>query len=100
VPNPIAVPASERPCPECGEERTCIAHETTEVAELIPAEVIVRQDIREVLACRKCDAEVVRAPMPVCIAVRKGARAVCMKKRPAERTLEAGELSATYLERE
>jgi transposase len=42
VPNPIEVPASERPCPECGEERTCIAHETTEVAELIPAEVIVR----------------------------------------------------------
>ncbi len=41
----------------------CIAHETTEVAELIPAEVIVRQDIREVLACRACDAEVVRAPM-------------------------------------
>jgi transposase len=63
VPNPIAVPASERPCPECGAERTCIAHETTEVAELIPAEVIVRQDIREILACRKCDAEVVRAPM-------------------------------------
>jgi transposase len=63
VPNPIEVPASERPCPECGKERTCIAHETTEVAELIPAEVIVRQDIREILACRKCDAEVVRAPM-------------------------------------
>ena len=63
MPNPIPVPASERPCPECGEERTCITHETTEVAELITAEVIVRQDIREILACRKCDAEVVRAPM-------------------------------------
>lgn len=63
VPNPISVPESERPCPACGERRTCIAHETTEVAELIPAEVIVRQDIREVLACKKCDAEVVRAPM-------------------------------------
>lgn len=61
--NPIPVPEAERPCPQCGEQRTCIAHETTEVAELIPAEVIVRQDIREVLACRACDAEVVRAPM-------------------------------------
>ena len=63
VKNPIPVPETERPCPQCGEQRTCIAHETTEVAELIPAEVIVRQDIREVLACRACDAEVVRAPM-------------------------------------
>jgi transposase len=63
VKNEITVPESERPCPQCGAVRTCIAHETTEVAELIPAEVIVRQDIREVLACRKCDAEVVRAPM-------------------------------------
>jgi transposase len=63
VNNPIPVPDSERPCPQCGEMRSCIAHETTEVAELIPAEVIVRLDIREILACRKCDAEVVRAPM-------------------------------------
>ena len=42
VDNPIAVPASERPCPVCGAERTCIAHEITEVIDLIPAEVIVR----------------------------------------------------------
>jgi transposase len=63
VENKIQVPESERPCPQCGAMRTCIAQETTEVAELIPAEIIVRLDIREVLACRKCDAEVVRAPM-------------------------------------
>jgi transposase len=63
VNNPIPVPEAERPCPKCGQQRTCIAHETTEVAELIPAEVIVRLDIREVLVCRECDAEVVRAPM-------------------------------------
>ena len=63
IDNPIAVPASERPCPVCGAERTCIAHEITEVIDLIPAEVIVRRDIREVLACDPCDAEVVRAPM-------------------------------------
>lgn len=63
VDNPIAVPASERACPACGTERTCIAHETTEVIDLIPAEVVVRRDIREVLACAACEAELVRAPM-------------------------------------
>lgn len=30
--------------------------------ELIPAEVIVRRDLREKLACKVCEAEVVRAP--------------------------------------
>jgi transposase len=63
VDNPIVVPAAERPCPACGAERRCIAHETTEVLELVPAEVIVRRDRREVLACDRCDAEMVRAPM-------------------------------------
>lgn len=63
IDNPIAVPASERPCPVCGKERVCIAHETTEVIDFIPAEVIVRRDIKEILACDACDAELVRAPM-------------------------------------
>lgn len=63
VDNPLPVAEAERPCPECGTERTCIRHETTEVIDLIPAEVIVRRDTREVLACPQCEAEVVRAPM-------------------------------------
>ena len=63
VANEIAVPAPERPCPRCGGERTCIGHDTTEVIELVPAEIIVRIDRREVLACRACEAEVVRAPL-------------------------------------
>jgi transposase len=62
VDNPIAVPEQERRCPVCGAERVCIGHDTTEVIELIPAEVIVRIDHREILACRSCEAEVVRAP--------------------------------------
>ena len=62
VDNPIAVPAQERPCPVCGAERVCIGHDTTPVIELIPAEVIVRLDRRELLACENCEAEVVRAP--------------------------------------
>jgi transposase len=63
VPNPIPVPAKERPCPKCGKERKCVGHETTPVIELKPAEIFVRLDTREVLACHDCDAEMVRAPM-------------------------------------
>jgi transposase len=63
VPNPLLVPVAERPCPRCGTERTCIGHEMTEVIELIPAQVIVRQDTREKLACLHCDGELVRAPI-------------------------------------
>lgn len=62
VDNPLRVPADRRPCPRCGTERTCIGHDITEVIELIPAEVIVRRDLREKLACKECEAEVVRAP--------------------------------------
>ncbi len=63
VDNPIPVPEAERACPVCGALRKCITHEVTEVVELIPAEVIVRRDIREVLACDPCDGEFARAPM-------------------------------------
>lgn len=63
VENPIPVPDGERACPVCGAMRKCIAHEITEVIDLIPAEVIVRLDSQEILACDPCDAEVVRAPM-------------------------------------
>ena len=62
VDNPIVVPPEQRPCPVCGQERVCIGHDTTEVIELVPAEVIVRLDHRELLACKRCEAEVVRAP--------------------------------------
>jgi transposase len=63
VDNPLLVPVGQRPCPRCGTERTCIGHDITEVVELIPAEVIVRRDLREKLACKECEAEIVRAPM-------------------------------------
>jgi len=63
IDNPIAVPPTQRACPRCGTERTCIGHDITEVIELIPAEVIVRRDKREKLACTPCDGEIVRAPV-------------------------------------
>lgn len=63
VDNPLLVPADRRACPTCGTERTCIGHDVTQVIELIPAQVIVREDRREKLACAACEAEVVRAPV-------------------------------------
>lgn len=63
VENVIPVPAEQRPCPTCGAERACIGHDVTEVVDLIPAEVIVRLDKREKLACGACEGEVVRAPL-------------------------------------
>ena len=62
VDNPIVVPADKRACPKCGNERTCIGHDVTEVIELIPAQVIVRRDQREKLACAQCEGQIVRAP--------------------------------------
>lgn len=63
VDNPIPVPKEQRPCPQCGIERKCICYDITEVIDLIPAEVIVRRDMREILGCEKCDGELVRAPL-------------------------------------
>ncbi len=63
VDNIIAVPPDQRACPACGVERTCIGHDVTEVIDLIPAEVIVRRDVREKLACDPCDGQLVRAPL-------------------------------------
>ncbi len=63
VDNSIAVPAEERKCPQCGADRKCIGHDVTEVVELIPAEVVVRIDRREKLACASCEGELVRAPV-------------------------------------
>lgn len=63
VDNPILVPAVQRACPQCGAERACVGHDVTEVIELIPAEVVVRRDRREKLACTACEAEIVRAPV-------------------------------------
>jgi transposase len=43
-------------------ERKCIGHDVTEVIELVPAQVVVRVDRREKLACESCQGELVRAP--------------------------------------
>ena len=61
VPNPIEVPAADRPCPKCGGERASIGHDCTPVIELVPAQVIVRMDLREKLVCKVCDGQLSRA---------------------------------------
>lgn len=61
--NLLTVPDDSRPCPTCGKARKCVLCETTEVIDFKPAEVFVRRDMREVLACDGCDAEMERAPM-------------------------------------
>jgi transposase len=66
VENIIPVPADLRPCPFCGKERKCIDHDVTLVIELLPPEVIVREDKREVLACVPAcrdESELKRAPL-------------------------------------
>ena len=64
VVNPIRVPAHERACPCCSGEQEVVGFEVTEVLELHPAELIVRQDQREKLGCPLCDGPLCRAPAP------------------------------------
>jgi hypothetical protein len=80
IDNPLAVPATERPCPKCGAERKCIGHDVTEVIELIPAEVVVRRDSREKLACSNCDGELPAGASGGCARVARSARALTSVK--------------------
>jgi transposase len=58
----IRVPDDQRACPSCGAERTCIGHDISELLELIPAQLFVRQNLRELLVCKPCDSAPIRAP--------------------------------------
>ncbi|MBL4689509.1 MAG: IS66 family transposase [Nannocystaceae bacterium] len=60
--NVIEVPAEERACPTCAEQRVVIGYDVSEVVDFKPAELVVRRDMREKRACRPCEANVVRAP--------------------------------------
>lgn len=59
----IPVPEEQRVCPVCGAARQCIGHDTVEVADLVPAEIIIRVEKREKMKCQQCDGELVRAPV-------------------------------------
>jgi transposase len=58
------VPAEDRPCPICGQQRVCIGHVRSETLEFVPASFRVLVDAREKLACADCEKGVVTAPPP------------------------------------
>jgi transposase len=55
---------AERPCPSCGENRRRIGCETSEQLEFVPAVLKVIEHRRWKYACRRCQEQVVIAPVP------------------------------------
>jgi len=58
------LPAAERMCPDCGEQRREIGVESSEQLELIPARLKVLQHDRVKYACRSCEEHVAIAEKP------------------------------------
>ena len=58
----LPVPAERRPCPQCGGERCTIGHERSVLIEYTPPKLEVLELLREKLACKPCEGEIVLAP--------------------------------------
>lgn len=58
----LKVPDEQRKCLECGLDKVCIGHETSEVLNFRPASLYVEEFWREKLACKPCQDGVVIAP--------------------------------------
>ncbi len=58
------LPATERPCPDCGHERARIGEETTEQLDYRPASFFVTRHVRIKYACQHCQSQVVLSPLP------------------------------------
>ncbi|XYH97752.1 IS66 family transposase [Sorangium sp. So ce1128] len=50
----VPVPEAERTCPQCGADKKCIGHRTSEVLEFVPAQFRIIEEQREKLACPSC----------------------------------------------
>jgi transposase len=50
----VAVPETERTCPQCGADKKCIGHRTSEILEFLPAQFKIIEEQREKLACPRC----------------------------------------------
>jgi transposase len=50
----VPVPEAERKCLQCGADKKCIGHRTSEILEFIPAQFRVIEEQREKLACPRC----------------------------------------------
>jgi transposase len=62
------VPIEQRPCPDCGGDRTRFGEEIREQLEYVPASLIVLQHVRPKYACAACQAHVAiaeRLPEPI-----------------------------------
>ncbi len=64
VPNVIELTPEQRKCPCCGRERTCIGYDITETLEVVPPELVVREDMQSKYKCIPCEGELCRAPVP------------------------------------
>ena len=59
----VPVAEEERVCPNCGGDRVCIGHRTSEVLEFIAASFKIIEEQREKMACPRCpDGGVATAP--------------------------------------
>ena len=59
----------EKKCPECGEEMEVIGRKVTKHLEMVPAKVVIREDVYYTYACRNCheneaDTPVIETPQP------------------------------------
>ena len=62
IPNVQCVPSEERTCSECNAEATLIGFKMAEKLDIEPARYVVRQDMRETVACQKCHGYARTAP--------------------------------------
>lgn len=53
---------SKRTCEKCGAEMTVIGHQKHERIEFVPASILVHEEHREKLGCRKCSCHATTAP--------------------------------------
>lgn len=59
--NKIDVAEEDRNCPVCGDARVAVSKTVSYAVTYVPAEIVVRVDEREVLACTRCEGNLVRA---------------------------------------
>lgn len=50
----VPVPEAERTCAQCGADKKCIGHRSSEILEFIPAQFKIIEEQREKLACPRC----------------------------------------------
>ncbi|XXS84459.1 IS66 family transposase zinc-finger binding domain-containing protein [Sorangium sp. So ce176] len=58
----VPVPEAERTCPQCGADKKCIGHRTSEILEFVPAQFRIIEEQREKLACPTAQSRASRRP--------------------------------------